>query len=586
MATDNNFSVPTSAPFKPSTDIVSNSTVLNSPYRPYPSSQIDSGISPGSSPDTRSGGDDMGLNPDIWSDPSMWDKSMLINILLRFGLSQDRAEYEAQRIANNLVYTGNDVPIFSPDPNATPSENLANLTTWLFHAIGAYEINNSLGFDKSFNFANQLIRVFTALSNSGNSLIEDLSDGATLELAEKITDNLFSFINAQFSSALSYQSWYLQQEYNSPVNQISRLAQAGLSSAFVLGGGMSSGNASQPASMPQIQQPSPSNAGQAEVQAQANEQQFISSMIGNGISLASMGFGAFKTFVEATAIKRLTPLQMASAGTEILNNAASYERLLSENDQIKQSMQIQSQQLEIQKSQSALDSASNDVSTSKGALDTFFEQHRVAFQETAFSTTVKDKTGATVRKVYDNDGINYIMSHNGRDVEGNQVVEESYFNQALNGKYSAKGSMGVKGIASAESGFEVSAGLEHGNKDIESKSKTSEKGWSNSSNNSQSHSDGSENTNTWRVGNTEFHQEIHTRYLMPDEFKSEYKKFQDRYDNALSTYNSMSAKHKAMLMRMHHCQVQNFGRYSSLNVLDSVTGVLNKAFGSKKLQGD
>ena len=416
MATENNI-LPKSSPWKPSTEIPDNSSLdsnnrlINSNPSVDSSPGTDSPPSNDTSSGTRSGGDDMGLNPDIWSDPAMWDKSMLVNILMRFGLSQDRAEYEAQRIANNLVYTGNDVPIFSPDPNATPSENLANLTTWLFHAIGAYEINNSLGFDKSFNFANQLIRVFTALSNSGNSLIEDLSDGATLELAEKITDNLFSFINAQFSSALSYQSWYLQQEYNSPVNQIARLAEAGLSSAFVVGGGMSSGNASQPASMPNIQAPGSSNAGQAEVQAQANEQQFLSSMLGNAISFASMGFGAFKTLVEATAIKKLTPLQMASAGTDILNNAASYERLLSENDQIKQSLEIQSQQLEIQKSQSALDSASNDVATSKGALDTFFEQHRVAFQETAFSTTVKDKTGATVRKIYDNHGINYLQHH-------------------------------------------------------------------------------------------------------------------------------------------------------------------------------
>lgn len=567
-------------------------TLINS--KPNPNPVPDNGSnSSNTGDDTRAGGDAIDFNPDGWYDSNTWNKNALIEMLTRFGLSQERAEYEAQRIANNLVYTGNDIPIFSPDPNASPADNLANLSAWLSYAIGAYEVNNELGFDKSFNFANQLIRIYTALSNSGNHLIEDLSDAATLELSEKICDQLFSFINTQFNAVMSYQSWYLQQEYNSPINQVDRLAKAGLSSAFVVGSSLGSGNAQSAASMPQMQQPAASNAGQAEAQAQANKGNFITSLlgaIGSVAGVVSKPLEIYKGVLEADAIKRLTPLQLSKASADVLNSAATYEKLLNENTALRQSIQFQESQLQIQASQSSLDNQAKTVELAKGAADTYFERNAVEFRNIGYSTHVKDKSGNTVRKVYDLDGMKYINEHNGKDMEGNQVVDSKYYKRNHNVNANAGVNWGVPGMGGGNVDIAYGFAFESQNAHSNTSNKTHEKGYSNSSQNQQDHSEGKDTSNSWRIGDTEFKQEITVKRVLPNQYKDEFDRLQSTYENALKTFNSMSDKHKSLMLQIKSCQDFNFGNQSKINVMKAYRKLLNNTFNTdnidKTLEGD
>lgn len=481
-------------------------------------------------------------------------------------------------------YVFESMPTWQPNPDLSPEENIYGLQSYLSSLLSnVLSYGAGRGVNSLYNYRATLELMYDAINKSRT--LGGLSDEASIQLAEKVADQMFSYINAQFQSALSYQSWYLQQEYNSPVNQITRLAQAGLNSSFVFGG-LSSGNAQSSAQVPQIAQPANSNAGQVEAQAQANKQNFISSMIANGLSLASLGVTGYKTLLEADAIKKLTPLQIANEGLQVLNNAATYERLITENEERKQGMTVQAQQLELQKSQALVDSSKSDVDITKADLDQFWDKHKLQFQDTVFSTKVTDKYGNKVYKSYDQDALDFIVSHYGRDKEGNQVIDSSFFNKKGQFENKTGAKVSIPGVADVGSEFYYGLTLEHQSNHSDQKTTEKEKGHSQSSNNQNSHQEGVDDTHGWKIGNTEFKQEIRTRYLMPNEFKNEYQRLQDTYDRALRTYNSRSYNHKQMILRLDHCQTQNYGRMSEYNVIDAAHRTVRRILGPSMFQGD
>lgn len=71
------------------------------------------------------------------------------------------------------------------------------------------------------------------------------SGSAAKELAETLANRYYDLMLSQYQNALSLQNWYLQQDYNSPTQQMARLSAAGLNSAFATDS--SSNSASSPA---------------------------------------------------------------------------------------------------------------------------------------------------------------------------------------------------------------------------------------------------------------------------------------------------------------------------------------------------
>ena len=72
-------------------------------------------------------------------------------------------------------------------------------------------------------------------------------DSARLAITQKIADMVYNFTSTLYSNAFQSQMWYEQQEYNSPIQQLHRLADAGLlgmSSQISTGNAQSAANSS------------------------------------------------------------------------------------------------------------------------------------------------------------------------------------------------------------------------------------------------------------------------------------------------------------------------------------------------------
>lgn len=123
---------------------------------------------------------------------------------------------------------------------------------------------------------------------------------AGINLGTSALNGLLSFGMAHYQNKLAIQNWKMQNEYNSPKNQMARFAEAGLNPNLIYGSG-NPGNASSP--------PDASNVGQV----QFNEMQLANMMMQLRSNAADV-----KLKEEEAAVKnvetdlRLTRLKMAA----------------------------------------------------------------------------------------------------------------------------------------------------------------------------------------------------------------------------------------------------------------------------------
>lgn len=121
-------------------------------------------------------------------------------------------------------------------------------------------------------------------------------DAARLEITEKIADMVYNFTSTLYSNAFQSQMWYEQQEYNSPTQQLHRLADAGLLGMWQQ---INTGNASSAANSSPVSQVGESDAGAIQQQAKQAKMDRIMNGIGMSLELASLGVQGFQAATDA-----------------------------------------------------------------------------------------------------------------------------------------------------------------------------------------------------------------------------------------------------------------------------------------------
>lgn len=452
---------------------------------------------------------------------------------------------------------------FQYDPNKTNEENLSGIFTWMNSVFDLYKYSSS---DAQMNFGNLLSYVFSSLNNSKNNYIRDLSDSASLELAEKITDVTYSFINQMYNQAASLQAWYLQQEYNSPLNQINRLTEAGLSSAFALGG-LSSGNASSPASVPMIQQPAASDAGQAQQQSESNWLSFLGAGLsaaasfipGVGGAVGSLMNAAFQQFVG----KKMLPYNIAQAGADLVTAGQSYLNLREANDQMKANVALQ----EFNAGKSSLEMSDqlsrNQMEAAKSRYDSEYEKFSEEYEELGWQTNVKTKEGHTESRVLNSEQVKNICRGNTTLEDGSTVVgitsaeklRESNINLNAGLSLPFAGDVGVSGGAHAADKNTTT------NSDTHNKSKTTSVG--NESEQGSSSEGYKLDGSSFKLQDAEF-KSVTMRHRLPlPKYAEHLNKLRLEYERLLDNYNTLTEGNKARLHLLQDNLTRNISKLSS-----------------------
>lgn len=495
---------------------------------------------------------------------------------------------------------------FQYDPTKSNEENLSGIFTWMNSVFDLYKYSSS---DNQMNFGNLLSYVFSSLNNSKNNYIRDLSDSASLELAEKITDVTYSFINQMYNQAASLQAWYLQQEYNSPLSQINRLTEAGLSSAFALGG-LGSGNASSPASVPMIQQPSASDAGQAQQQSEGNWLSFLGAGLSAaasfipavGPAVGTLMNAAFQQFVG----KKMLPYNIAKAGADLVNAGQSYLNLREANDQMKANVALETFTAGKQAIETENQFAESQVTSAKDFYMNLFQNHSEEYEDQAWETIVVDASGHEKKYTMSTEQVKKVLSNHGRIDSNLTVLGSDSWSNAATGKATVelgKRNSSSKSSSSSE-GSSSSETQQFGNKDfsntsVDSQSKGSNlgtnlydylgvsgsttvedtytKSHTDSKTSSKGHSQESgvvdedggstvgynEDGSEFHIGDSVF-ASVTRRYRLPlPEFADQIESARKSYESLLDRYNTLSEGNKARLHILQDTLTRNISKLSS-----------------------
>lgn len=123
--------------------------------------------------------------------------------------------------SSNLAFSWEDLPT-----------TMEGLNAWL-NQMGT-QLNDFDSYAQAFKAVYDLID-----NKKYASLWEDAWGNQSSELkaslVEKLTNKVWDFWTNQYNNAYNLQSWYLQQQYNSPSAQVDRYSSAGLNSAFTIG---------------------------------------------------------------------------------------------------------------------------------------------------------------------------------------------------------------------------------------------------------------------------------------------------------------------------------------------------------------
>lgn len=525
---------------------------------------------------------------------------------------------------------GSDLPFepFVPDPNNSPSENMSVLSDWIGALFAWYNVNGQFN---GYDYGSVLRYVYDQISYAGG-LFGDLSDAASLELAEKISDQMFTFITAQFQQALSYQSWYLQQEYNSPVNQINRLAEAGLNTAFAIGS-LNSGNAQSMAGVPQVENPQMSNAGQAENQSSSNIFGLVGSIASSVLSfipgLAAASGTALKDVTDAQIAKKLLPLEAAKMGVDIATNTQNIYKMRNDIELSKQNQAIKVLDNAFTQSSNLLSQAEGQVSQAESNYITMLKQATAEEIELGWETQVRDKSGNTRSYILNENEMRNIAKNGGRVNTGEVVVNSEGWDNLTSveleaGLSKSKSKTSQKSTDSSSSqliGESVSANnqsdftnntlsdsegsmlsnllgmeLDMSGKARNDFSKSSSSSITSESGFESSHSserlkgskrvgyneDGSE----FHIGNSVF-KSVQTRRLVTlPEFAEDLKRSRDYWQKSVDRYNALYDEQKTRLLYLQDVFYQNLSTFSGHLTASDYVYNLKQRFKPKTLQGD
>lgn len=492
--------------------------------------------------------------------------------------------------SSSPVIDSSNTDLWQPDPNVSPDENLASLYGWLRSLL-----NPSLR--DSYSFTSQP-RVFADLLASSFDVIRKYFNGearpfldksAMITLAEKMADIYNHFIDAEFSAALSYQSWYLQQEYNSPINQINRLAEAGLSSAFVVGN-LNAGNAQSAAGMPQLDQVQASGAGQVQQQADAARKSLFGSIFGTvfgGIGdLLSAGGGFFKDVAEGETVRKLRPLQIAELGSRIAGNASTLMMQQTEVDQMKQNMAMKAMDTELSFGSQELEAAAQSVDRAQQAYQTDFNNYSQEIEDQEWQTHVIDKYGN--RKIYNlsTEDLKDVIKNHGKTKDGYYVEGYKSWQKALTASGSSNLGIDVPlvGKAGAQGGISGTDTDAGGNKD--SQSNESERGWSTDHSSGKSSVGYSEDGSEFHIGESSF-KSVTTRRRVPlPEYKARIESKLKLYQDALDHFNTLSKGQQTRCLRMLDELQRNLSYFSSGVLKATYSDRINQLFQPKQMVAD
>lgn len=459
--------------------------------------------------------------------------------------------------------------LWAPDPNKSPEDNLNSLMAYissLFH----FSLQDAYDFTSQPRiFADMLYHSYNIISSyfGGYGPFGDLDNGTKVSLAEKMADIYQHYIDSVYSQAMNYQSWYLQQEYNSPINQINRLTEAGLSSSFIFGG-LSSGNASSPASTPNLDQVQSSGAGQIQQQYDASRNSLFGSLFGGifgGLSgLVSAGGGFFLDVAKGKTVNALRPYELADLGASIVGKSVTQQYQQSQMDQIRQNMAFQVMDQELSYGQQELQTAGQAVDTAQSSYQTDWNNYTREYTETAYQVQVKDSSGNTKSYTLSEDQVENAIRNGGKVGNDLTIVGSETWNQAL----SASGSVGsdvdiIPFVASANVSGSVTNTDSSGGSRSESRLRKNET-YHDILNNSKSSSVGySEDGKSFHIGSTQF-TSVTNRYRLPlPEYKRQIEAKYQRYQEALDRYNTLSAGQQSRCLRILQELTDNLSQFSS-----------------------
>ena len=475
---------------------------------------------------------------------------------------------------------GSDPNIWTPDTNSSPEDNLNSLSEFLLNLFSTNSFSTS-GIVSPSLYASVLTSAYRAVQNLLNhGGFDGFDREALLALAEKASDISYAYISKQFESALAYQSWYLQQEYNSPLNQLNRLTEAGLSSAFVTGG-YNSGNASNAAQVGgAISMPGASGAGQIQQQKSMADQQQMLGLLNMGVSAAgalggvfSAAAGAVNQLVQAKATKALTPIQIAQGRQDLINSAATFELLQNQSDEIKQNMALNVLNSSFDNSNKLITQAREHVDTSRMRYDTAFQNYSQEYEELEYEVNVVTKDGRHETRRVDRNDVRQLLRNRGKFSDGSTVVGVSSWEKMSEAELNASAKLGIPG------GGSVGVGGSGKHRDTSSGSSSNT---SSSSKETENVSEGqtssgtegySSDGNSFSIGDTKF-TSVTTRKRLPlpefaDRIASLYKDWQDSFDR----YNTLSVGERSKLLQLLNNLTRNLSRLSQ--------GTVHSVFDSK-----
>lgn len=150
---------------------------------------------------------------------------------------------------------------------------------------------------------------------------------ARLAITEKIADMVYNFTSTLYSNAFQSQMWYEQQAYNSPLQQLHRLSDAGLLGMWSQIG---TGVASEAANSSPISNVGESDAAQIQAQQKQARMERIMNGLGLSLELASLGVSGFQAatdygvkssqallnITQASNISQMTPYEVRNAALQ------------------------------------------------------------------------------------------------------------------------------------------------------------------------------------------------------------------------------------------------------------------------------
>lgn len=231
----------------------------------------------------------------------------------------DRLKNIAEEIANGQANGET-----SQTENVTsPQEQLTDLIDGVNEAIdnGYATLFGTDSQGSIFKSGSAILQLITAWSKLASTKDLGLSEANRVSLAQSVYNTVFQLVNQQITQDLALRNWYTQQDYNSPVNAIARLMEAGINPAYYYesmqksaAGEISSGEAAHPSS---------AQFGDNMTNAQRRASTIAEALTGIGGTVQALLQGGFGGVT--SGIKNLADSTAAIGNLKLQQNLQPYE---------------------------------------------------------------------------------------------------------------------------------------------------------------------------------------------------------------------------------------------------------------------